>query len=638
MSVFPNLQGAPALIKMPPCSNRADMPVSWDKEGNPVSFYTDLTWNLTAFSPKPKPCNFNFSHWCVKRKYPSLIEMDLISELHNLIFLIIFKRSGNPLSVTTVRHYFDLLVMVCRYALKNEIGLGHVLSVDDIFIDFLNSHNQNQLRSLAQLVSTLQQFDISDLGFVPVGRTMLVEVRARQVEYRSEVGERQHPPLPTRIYSLFISNLLEDLSYNEAIIDGLLGLVERANNFREIPSNERPKKYIEVLLDEFGLAEHFAQRGIGETLKSINRALLEIFVSCKLVIHTFSGMRDGEVEFLPYNCLEPVSGRGKKHYMIKGFTTKFADGKKKRAKWVTSKEAYRAVEVVKKISAVIYRLALGGDHVPDDAPLFLAPGLLIKGFGDELRGPRLDLCYFKTLVDRLMVAITHEDLQELQDVDPFRMWALDKEFKVGSKWHLTVHQLRRSLALYATRSGLVTLPSLKRQLQHITEEMSRYYSSGSFFAKNLLETYDDHISVQYAKAQPESQALAFIKNVLSSPDPSFGPKGIWYRKPPENVEISREEFKETQRKARNGLISYTETPIGGCMNSGDCIHRSFGVFSHCVTKCDQSVIKVASLRKLIVSQEGHVAKLDAATVVWKNEMAILDDYKTALDRIINKGG
>lgn len=74
------------------------------------------------------------------------------------------------------------------------------------------------------------------------------------------------------------------------------------------------------------------------------------------------------------------------------------------------------------------------------------------------------------------------------------------------------------------------------------------------------------------------------------------------------------------------------------MNSGDCIHRSFGVFSHCVTKCDQSVIKVASLRKLIVSQEGHVAKLDAATVVWKNEMAILDDYKTALDRIINKGG
>lgn len=638
MRHIPNLLGVPILASGCAFVSLADMPVSWDKEGNPVSYFRDLVWDFTDFSPKPKPCRLNFTHWCVKPKSPSTAEQKLVAESKKLVFLVIFRRAGTPLSIATVRHYFDLIVTLCRYALKTGVELAHVLSIDDIFIDFLDAHEQSQLRSLAQLVSTLQQFDCDELGFTAVGRTMLIKARLRQVEYRNGVGQRQHPPLPTRIYSAFIFKLLEDLDCNEKVLDDFLGLVERSNDFRDIPTNKRSKLYVEALLEEFGLVEYFDKREFGKTLYGVNRAILEIFVSCKLVIHTFSGMRDGEVEFLQYDCLEPVTGRGNKHYMLKGFTTKFADGKKKRAKWVVSKEAYRAVGVVKKISSAIYRLAVEDKPIPNSAPLFLSPGLLIKRFGGKLRCPRLDLCHFKNMCGRLLEVITDEDLQELQDIDPFRIWVLDSEFNVGAKWHLTVHQLRRSLALYASRSGLVTLPSLKRQLQHLTEEMARYYSSGNFFAKNLLEAYDDHFSVQFNKAQPESQALAFMKNVLECPDDSFGPKGVWYRKDQKDVEITLEEFGETQRKARKGLLSITETPVGSCMKAGDCPHRSYGVFSHCLTKCDQSVIKLAPLQKLVSAQEIHVARLDANTVVWRNEMAVLDDYKTALERIIKKGG
>lgn len=638
MRNIPNLLGVPLLASDCTFVSLADMPVSWDKEGNPVSYFRDLVWDFTDFSPKPKPCRLNFTHWCVKPKSPSTAEQMLIAESKNIVFLVIFRRAGIPLSITTVRHYFDLIVTLCRYALRTGVKLADVLSVDNIFINFLGAHEQSQLRSLAQLVFTLQQFDCGELGFTAVGRTMLYQVRGRQVEYRNGVGQRQHPPLPTRIYSAFISNLLEDLDCNERVLDGLLGLVQCSNNFRDIPTNKRPKSYIEPLLEEFGLVEFFDKRGLSKTLYGVNRAILEIFVSCKLVVHTFSGMRDGEVEFLQYDCLEPVTGRGNKHYMLKGFTTKFADGKKKRAKWVVSKEAYRAVGVVKKISSAIYRLAVDDTPIPNSAPLFLSPGLLINKFDGKLRCPRLDLCHFKSMCGRLLEVINDEDLQELHDIDPFRIWALDSEFTVGARWHLTVHQLRRSLALYASRSGLVTLPSLKRQLQHITEEMARYYSSGSFFAKNFLDAYDDHFSVQFNKAQPESQALAFIKNVLESADASFGPKGAWYRKDTKDVEITLEEFSETQRKARKGLLSITETPVGSCMKAGDCSHRSYGVFSHCLTKCDQSVIKLVPLQKLVSAQEVHVARLDANTVVWRNEMAVLDDYKTALERIIKKGG
>ncbi|WP_218575844.1 hypothetical protein, partial [Pseudomonas yangonensis] len=90
-------------------------------------------------------------------------------------------------------------------------------------------------------------------------------------------------------------------------------------------------------------------------------------------------------------------------------------------------------------------------------------------------------------------------------------------------------------------------------------------------------------SVQFNKGQPESQALACIKNVLEAADASFGTKGAWYRKDTKDVEITLEEFSETQRKARKGLLSITETPVGSCMKAGDCAHRSYVVFSHCLT-------------------------------------------------------
>lgn len=634
MPIYPNIYGGPIALNIAVSISKSFV-VSYNKYGNPLSFYDDDTWDFTAYSPSSKPRRLNFTHWCGSRSAPSISERALVAELKKLIYLIVYKRPGIPLSITTVRHYFDLLVLICRYAIKNEISLSGVLSVDEVFLDFSDVNEQNQLGSLAQLVSILQQFSVSDLGFIAVGRSMLKKARERQVNFRGGMPSRQHPPLPTRIYTLFISKLIEELEYNEKLLDRFLKFIEESHSYRELPSNKRPQQFVAKLIEQYDLYDHFSVRELNQTLYGINRSILEIFVSCKLMIHTFSGMRDGEVEFLPYDCLAPVSKKGMKHYMLNGFTTKFANGKKKKAKWVVSIEAYRAVVVVQKLSALIYRLSCDEKCIPSDASLFLSPGMLIERFQDGLRGPRLDLCHFKKLKSRLVGMIAEEDLQELQDIDPFRIWALETDFKVGKEWHLTVHQLRRSLALYASRSGLVTLPSLRRQLQHITEEMARYYASGSFFAKNVLDPYDDHFSLQYLNAQVESLALSFIKNVMNSSEDSFGAVGAWFHKP-KDVEVTKEDYRETLVKARKGLIAYTETPVGGCSKSGDCVHRSFGKFTHCLSQCDKSLIKIKPLQALIVAQEMHINRLEPNTMMWRNETAVLGDYKAALDRILKR--
>ena len=91
-----------------------------------------------------------------------------------------------------------------------------------------------------------------------------------------------------------------------------------------------------------------------------------------------------------------------------------------------------------------------------------------------------------------------------EQIDPHRAWRSEPRFQLGVPWTLTSHQLRRSLALYAQRSGLVSLPSLRRQLQHITEEMSRYYARGSAFANNIIGDNKHHFGHDWQDAQPVS--------------------------------------------------------------------------------------------------------------------------------------
>lgn len=638
MGRVPNLQGGPSLIAIAGSDSSSiyEAIVSWGSDEVPVSYFYENVWDFSAYSPNRKPSRFYFARWCKSKKALSILELAAIEQFKKLIYLIVYLRNGIPLSITTVKHYFDLIVLMCRYACEQEVGLHHVLSVDKIFLDFVEEHDPSQLRSLAQVISTLQQFPVETLGFVIVGRTMLEEARARQVEFRRDEPAKQHSPLPTRIYSLFISRLVEDLEYNEGMLSRLLDFLDSCSEYRKLPGGKRTRERFVDLLDSHNLHEHFVSRGLTFSLNGLNRAILEVFVSCKLVIHTFSGMRDGEVEYLSRDCLAPVAKSGVKHYMINGYTTKFANGKKKSAKWVVSIEAYRAVDLARKVSDKIYDLVYESAP-PSEAPLFLTPAVFWERFrkGNELSVPRLDLCHFKELKARLISCITAEDLQELQDIDPFRIWALEKNFQIGKPWRLTVHQLRRSLALYATRSGLVTLPSLKRQLQHLTEEMTRYYASGSFFAKNLLESYPEHISELYFNSQPESQALSFLKNVLNETELLFGAAGAWYRKPAD-VEITGESLEETLKKIRNGYLSYTETPVGGCTKVGDCVHRSFGIFSHCLQQCDRSVIKESSLNILISAQQRMVGRLESGSVLWNNEKAILNDYMDARDKIRSK--
>lgn len=376
-------------------------------------------------------------------------------------------------------------------------------------------------------------------------------------------------------------------------------------------------------------------------------------------------MRDNEVETLPFGCLITEQLNGQIHNIAVGETYKFTSGVGRRAKWIIGADAARGIQLAQKISKCVFTIAgidkVDGNIPEDKHPLFVS--LLYLRFslatrpstlgGHVKRTSGLHLKDHRAWILSFDLRIVEEDVNELNNLDPFRDWKREP-YTVGNHWPLATHQLRRSLALYASRSGLVSLPSLRRQLKHITQEMSIYYAKGSQFSKNFLGNPDSaeqrHFSVELQETKAESEMLSFLLNVIDSDERLFGGQGAFWQRQKErrNVQIATVDRKKTLKEFSNGLRTYQVTPLGGCGKVGECQEKAMGSFMECVVgdrssfgdakPCKYSYIKVSRLCEVIVSQENRLIQeeqLGIGSMYYKDTLDDLNVLRNYLTKIQN---
>ncbi len=337
--------------------------------------------------------------------------------------------------------------------------------------------------------------------------------------------------------------------------------------------------------------------------------------------------------------------RARTHYFLAGATTKLNRGKRKAAKWVTNVEGARAVWLAQKVAALCHETASkeAEQPLPDlsECPLFPAiaylglAGQLPQGDPSRLQALKLDLSGYPDFRATLQPVIIEQDLKELEQIDPHRAWRSEDKFQLGQPWTLTTHQLRRSLALYAQRSGLVSLPSLRRQLQHLTEEMSRYYARGSAFADDFMGRDKGHFGAEWREMQPVSSALSYILNVLTTDETLFGAHGNWVEHRLRGADgamlVDRE---ATIQRFKKGELAYKETLLGGCMSTEACdIQPVKWLNVDCVKGCKNMVGRASKLDRVIAAQTRLVGGLDQATPEYRNEHADLQVLVNARQRV-----
>jgi hypothetical protein len=629
-----------------------------DVDGTPHTI-REFIWPWQAYTKNQRRCTFHFYYWNEKVGPHRLDRLEVSPErearIRELQFLMTRQLYfGTENASRTLKTKIRALYCLARFAEKRSCTIRDVLT-NSALLDACGINVPNSLvMPWMTWINFLRQLDpTTQLGF-----TLSIPKKWKDLERRVKNirnNSRQHAPLPTRIYAGLINNLSSELKDIEAHAPRLLralreALVEYAHaKSIQICNNVSVGP---ALIKKHGLGDYLVRRGFNiknRALYSLSGAVTEIFQVCKLQIHVFSGMRDEEARTLPYHCIVTKKGAyGRTHSLVAGVTTKFNKGRRLRTHWVTTdREGFRAIRLAQQFAGVIYE-SLGvspskADSHKDGFPLFPSSDYLPWGGTDRALGERTQTSNQKLFVSkselcaRLLPVLEEEDVRELEGIDPFRAWRDESEFTIGQRWPLTTHQLRRSLVVYANASGLVRLSSLRRQLQHITLEMSLYYGRGSMFCKNFIandpDGYKKHVAPEWQDGDEEAEVLTFTRDVLNSSEPMFGGAGNFYQNQIIRGDVMSRETVASRMKA--GLLSYQPGPLGGCTKPGGCDKRK-GIAMldiSCATgNCMNLVGKHSKVIRLIQLKRAAMAHTTQGSIEYEMEREDLE----ALDLLEHK--
>jgi hypothetical protein len=607
----------------------------------------EFVWPWTAYTRNRRAFGLHFYYWNQKRGPLREARLQVPPErearIRELQFLMTRQLYyGEENAPGTLSEKLRMLYQLARFAEARPCTIHDVLTKTSLMDVFCASLPAEMLRLWMRWLTFLWQLDPeTHLGFTLATPKQWKDLQRRQKDHSN--NRRQFAPLPTRIYAGLISNLSTELDDIEAHAPRLLaalreGLVAHAQAKAKAVRSIGPD-----LIKKHGLADYLVRRGFNiktRALNALSGAATEIFHVCKLQIHVFSGMRSDEARTLPYHCMEAeMSRHGRTHSLIAGVTTKFNKGRRLRTHWVTTdREGFRAIRLAQQFAAVIYE-SLGAspskaDNHKDAFPLFPSPeylpwGICKKVPKEWIQAATMKLDTKKSLHARLYPIIEEEDIAELEEIDPLRAWRDEPEFVIGQLWPLTSHQLRRSLAVYANASGLVSVSTLRRQLQHITREMSLYYGRGSTFCKNFIANDPDgfkkHVAPEWQDGEDEAMMLAFTREVLNSKEPMFGGAGNFYQRQKERgVVMTRE---EVARQMKAGVLAFKEGPLGGCTKTGLCDKRKGLnlIDISCATEgCKNLVGKHSNIIRLIQLKRASMAHLTPGSINHTMEQEALD--------------
>lgn len=612
-----------------------DFVVSRDIDGNVLSRYADLVWDRTPYS-FGETTKLYFKFWDGDATTENRIA--IVEVLHWIMFLMMWRNpSGRSLSTKTLNSILVQLRGIARRA--DAIGIGLKEAMADRAIMAVTSHAGS---SRIFKVLGMLQFLGPEITNFEVSADILPSLRDVASEYEDSI--KQTAPIPTRIYSTILSNLSGETRKIGNVIDKLVAAYSEIKNDR----GEGGSKF-DYFIGKFDLTEFWASKDVVPNISGFSRVLREIQSVLSVQIQAYTGMRAQEARYLPYDCLEETRrvGDWRVHYIIKGTVTKHTSGKESRTQWITIEAAAEAIRIAQQLALAIYSAQ---DTIPNHVNSrkngsFLFPRVDCDGkhrSSTVLRTPNR-LIMTKRMLTLLCPVIQEEDQKELYAIDPHREWCREIQYAVGSQWHLHTHQLRRSLALYAQSSGLVSLPSLKRQLQHITLEMSLYYAKGSAFSQNFIgkpkNREEKHFGEEWQETQPISQFFAYVAAVILSDElEMFGGHGQWLkaRKRDENGQIFLNRS-QTMKSFKKGEMAYRPTPLGGCVNPGSCDKTPINVLSvECIgTDCKNLIASTKKVERIIFIKMNTIRKLkeaDPTSAEVRIEEAELNTLQTGLAR------
>jgi integrase len=583
--------------------------VSQDPHGQPLSLYADRSWSISALGTDggETSCNIYFFEAQPLPLPHEISRPDLAALVREQqkALLWLHMDAGRQRAQPTTSSASNTLTQLARGAYRRGVALFELFCDPDMLGEESTGLNSNYAKHAKALLKTMWRHRDFLKIRVEVRLERLREAIKQSAPQKGDEGN-QTPIIPSRIYCSILAGLLGSLDGIERDLDILLAAY-RQERAATIGAPE-------------GLIRSEFHRRRSKQLKELRQAMrargwtkgsLQTFIAGKInrvqlrllnLVIAFTGMRIGEALILPLRgVLDEVEHRGSVHHVVNGYSQKLNGGRKKSASWVTSREGHRAIVLARRIASTILEVLRNGDPASDNAALLFCS--MEKPY-KKATSQRLYQRMARDLVPEICPLITQADIDELNAMELERGWQREG-IEVGKPWPLTFHQYRRSLSVYAHRSGMVSLPALKGQLQHITDEMRAYYADGFCRAVNLVLDRN-HFSHEWKAAKAESSFLGYTLGILFSDDELLG-RGA------ERMAdaVAGRTRLETLQLFRDGKLAYKENVLGGCVSTEPCKVQPLEVIElECLERnCVNQVVSPRRLDHVIRSQEIVVATL-----------------------------
>ena len=606
----------------------ADFVISRKQDGSVLSLYGDSTfWDLEVYATTVSDTG---------KLYWDKIPGNTVDDAKWVTFILLYMVSSGhtgTLSVGTLANYQKVIKKLCVFSEKMGSPMLSVLQSVNLVSKFVHSEiaHTGDFSYFVSLLKHLLVVGSEHTGIRPLNVNAIEELRG----IRATLAEpRQHSVIPPRILSSFLNELWALINGFVKVNEQLLPLLQQCSV--DTKYGRGKKNSFLTVLAEHNLTDFFLPIGV-HCIQALHSYLLAVQDAGRHLLHAYSGMRYNEVLSLKVDCLSIETGKHGRIARLLGKTTKFV-GQRKPAAWVTSKEVETVISALQTIAkAIAYKLNV------DPKTMILLPSPSYLRFVGQKPKSLENISphnYRKTSLWRFVsdknLIIEEQDLRFLEKIDEQRAWREEADYQIGIRWRFSTHQFRRSLAYYCRQSGIVKLTSLKRQLKHITREMTLYYANGSEFGE--LFSGKEHFLREYERSREEADALAYILDILLSEERLFGAQGNHIERYERFVDedVVLQNRKKIVERFKKGELAYQETALGACTSVKPCDKKLAGVISACI-KCSNAVLKASKLEKTIEQQKLLISSLNPESIEFRteeNELTALLAEQTKIDKVI----
>lgn len=611
-----------------------NVPVTYQKDGSPLSFFADTKWNYSAYRDERK----NQSEASHIVDFASVKSEKYMRELKHIFYAMFSKYFASEGNSMMVRNHAKALIPIV-----NELDAFGVKSFSEInsisILKYLESVKEKYSISTIEkklgALNTISKVKTNEFSFYLPIKSNNIEfsdsIQSLAKKYGSKKKKEQALYIPKRVQRTLLEKALEQISDAETELEvngktvtklDLLNSVleQRWSQIRKSYSEIDRRSYISNVSyqcalsawrkQRFGtLSQQLEKAGIEGVVVSAKTAKKDIFgylgrlfAASVIMALSFSAMRYDELKTLMRDAFVTKKYHDTVFHYIVAYESKITGGEE--VDYISAPIVRKAIEIINKLHQPARNLL---SEYSDNTFLMFTHGDRFLLQYRSYTAVRNNLTKFVEYYD---IRISSEDVVDIKMVNKSR-----KGLEVGKLWPLKSHQFRRTLIVNFISHKIADIDAVKQQAKHMYEQMTLYYGNDAEALQAAGLKADEELMEEIADAVIEANINLF-KRFHQTDEELGGVKGNDIMMQRENMSALSEE--EVAAFVAAGLWNVSLSPFGYCTKGTACSKTNVLDPSSCSLNCETTILTIENA-------------LEWRKLYWKNNKLLngelLDGYK-----------